>query len=275
MKIYNINQIVNLYFNEKYTITKISKTLEIPFSTIKYQLKKHGYTIIDNTHNGNNRKHNIDKDFFKSIDCRNKAYILGLIISDGYVDNYSKLTFTSKDKELVEIFQRELKSEHKLAKYDVYDKRTDKTYTRYSLQVASKDIVNDLNNLGVFSNKSFTCRLPQIPEELFWHFVRGLFDGDGSISQEKNRKNGALRFKIIGSECLITELKNKLTEYGLSTTKLSYSKYKSEEGKIISLLYYSYKDLFLIKNKIYENSDNLKLSRKYEIFQTLKNNVKN
>jgi len=77
--------------------------------------------------------------YFKSIDSCNKAYILGLIVSDGYVDEKSnKLNFTSKDIELVEIFRRELKSQHKLGTYNIYDKRTNKYYQRHSIQISSK-----------------------------------------------------------------------------------------------------------------------------------------
>jgi UDP-glucose 6-dehydrogenase len=36
------------------------------------------------------------------------------------------------------------------------------------------------------------------------------------------------------------------------------------------LLYNSFKDLEIIKNNIYLDSDDLRLSRKYELFQTLK-----
>jgi ribosomal protein S8 len=270
MKKYDIKQIAKYYFIDKYSLNKIAKIINVSPTTIGNQLKKHGYVLDNKSHDGNNRKHYIDKDFFKIIDTKNKAYILGLIISDGYVDDYAKLTFTSKDIELVEIFRSELKSEHKLAKYDVFDKRTDKTYTRYSLQIASKEIVNDLNKLGIFSKKSFNCMMPNIPNELFWHFIRGLFDGDGSISKETKKKLGALRFKIIGSENLINAIKTKFIQFGLSNTKISITKYSSNNNRLVSIHYYSFKDLSLLKQKIYEDSENLRLTRKYELFQTLK-----
>lgn len=50
MKNYNIKQIANYYFNEKHTISEISKITNIPFSTIKYQLKKHGYVLDNRNH---------------------------------------------------------------------------------------------------------------------------------------------------------------------------------------------------------------------------------
>lgn len=270
MKNYNIIQIANYYFNNKYSLTKISKIIDVSPTTIGNQLKKHGYVLNNKVHDGNNRKRNVDINFFKTIDSKNKAYVLGLIISDGYVDNYTKLTFTSKDIELVEIIKRELKSEHKLAKYDVFDKRTNKTYTRYSLQITSKEIVSDLNKLDIRSNKSFNCSMPNIPEEYFWHFVRGVFDGDGCISKEKKHKDGRLNFSIIGSENLLNILKEKFSNYGLSNTKLDITKYHLNNNRLIKIHYYSYKDLLILKEKIYEDSEGLRLPRKHELFQTLK-----
>jgi len=270
MKNYDIKQMAEYYFNSKLTNREIAKIFNISPCTVTYQLKRNGYTLIDKVQYGNNRKHSIDLNFFKTINSSNKAYILGLILSDGYVDDYTKLTFTSKDIELVKIFKKELKSEHKLATYDVFDKRTNKTYTRHSIKIASKEIVSDLNKLGVFSKKSFTCTMPEIPEAYFWHFIRGLFDGDGSISKGSMRKEGALQFSIIGSENMLRVIKNKFKLYGLSNTKFEITKYHSEDDHIAKLHYYSYNDLFFLNEKIYENSEGLRLTRKYDVFQTLK-----
>lgn len=271
MKNLNINLIVEYYFKNNYSLNKIAKIIGgVSYTTIGNHLKRHGYKLNNKTHNGNNRKHNINNSFFKEIDNKNKAYILGLIISDGCINNEYKLTFTSKDVELVEIFKRELKSEHKLSKYEVYDKRTNKTYTRYSLQIASKEIVNDLKNIGIYSKKSFDCKMPNIPENLFWHFLRGIFDGDGSVSKEKKNKIGRLRFQIIGSEYLIEDLKKYFNYYGLSNTKISITKYHNNTNNIVNILYYSYNDLSIIKSKMYEDSEGLRLTRKYDLFQTLK-----
>lgn len=270
MKKLDIMQLHNLYFNDKYSLKKISEIFDVSQTTIGNQLKKHGYSLDNKSHDGNNRIHSIDLNFFKNINSRNKAYILGLIISDGYVDNYTKLTFTSKDIELVEIFKRELKSEHKLSTYNIFDKRTNKIYIRHSIQIASKEIITDLNELGIFRNKSFDCKMPDIPEEYFWHFIRGLFDGDGTISKELKKKEGALRFSIIGSENLITTIKTKFNNIGLTDTKLEVTNYQNNNNHIVKIHYYSFKDLSLLKEKIYENSEELRLTRKYLAFQTLK-----
>lgn len=270
MKNYDIIQIFEDYSVNKITISNIAKNIGVSPQTINYQLKKHGYILENKSHSGNNRIHSIDLDFFNVIDSPNKAYILGLIVSDGYVDNYTKLTFTSKDIELVELFKRELKSEHKLATYHIYDNRTNKEYVRYSIQIASKKIVEDLNKLEIFSNKSFNCKMPKIPEQYFWDFIRGLFDGDGYIGKETKKKEGTLRFSIIGSTNILTSIKHKFESFGLSKTKLEKTKYHSNENYVSRIHYYSYRDLLTIRENMYKNSEGLRLTRKYEMFQTLK-----
>lgn len=50
-------------------------------------------------------------------------------------------------------------------------------------------MVNDLEKLGCVSNKSLILKFPtkeQVPENLTSHFLRGYFDGDGSVFLSEN-----------------------------------------------------------------------------------------
>ena len=87
---------------------------------------------------------------------------------------------------------------------------------------------------------------------------------------KKKLKGGRLRFSIIGSSNFIKELKNIFIQYGLSDTKISETPHKSQFGSISTLNYYSYNDLKKIKNLFYMENECLKLTRKYEVFKTLK-----
>lgn len=263
---FNEEHVIELYKSGK-SLVEISKIYGTPTRTkqVKNILVKNNIEIRSN------RKRALNENFFEKIDTKEKAYLLGLIVSDGSIDNTGYgFSFISKDLDLVELFKEKIESEHKICKVESFDKRTNKTYTRYTLHICSKLIVKHLNNLGITNNKSFSCDLPEIKKELFWHFIRGLFDGDGTISKESKRKDGCLRFGIIGSELIITKIKKIFIEYGLSDTKISVTKYKNEIGKLCSILYYSYKDLKMIYDLIYKNSENLRLERKYIKFSTLK-----
>jgi hypothetical protein len=71
-------------------------------------------------------------------------------------------------------------------------KRCKKMSLCYTLEFSDIHIVNRLLELGGKPRKSFCeTKIPSIPDSLFRHFVRGFFDGDGSIYYRtyKNRHN--------------------------------------------------------------------------------------
>ena len=62
------------------------------------------------------------------------------------------------------------------------------------VDISSAILVNDLVELGIGYKKTYSdLTIPNIPENLIRHFVRGFFDGDGSISTylacEKGKKD--------------------------------------------------------------------------------------
>jgi hypothetical protein len=267
MKNLNINQIAEYYFINKYSLTKIANVIgKVSWSTIGNRLRKYGYVLDNKSHDGNGRRHAVDINYFKEINNNNKAYILGLIVSDGYVDEkIGKLTFTSKDFEMVKFFKEELKSEHKLGKYEILDKRTNKISIRYSIQISSNKMIQDLIDLNVRQKKSFTSEYPKIDEKYFWSFFRGLFDGDGCITKDKNK----YVFSIIAAEKLMIMIQKQMSLLKIINTKLSVVATKN------NTIIYRYKkskksDLIKIYNKMYENND-FSLERKYKLFSEILN----
>ena len=137
---------------------------------------------------------------FKVIDTPEKAYVLGLIYSDGYVGKWKghyqhTIVLHNDDIKLLEIIQQKFPF-YKLKKH---------TKTSMELRCNYKECVLDLYNNGVFErksteNKELLC-FPNINENLKSHFIRGYFDGDGSVYKQKlgNTKMeiGGTRFKMI------------------------------------------------------------------------------
>jgi hypothetical protein len=216
----------------------------------------------------NSRLKNIDETFFDVIDTPDKAYILGWIISDGYVNKY-KLTFCIKDLEILEKIKSIMKSDHKITNSTYYDKRTDKHYQRYFLQITSKKIVNSLNNLGIYQSKSFTVDLPNIPEHLYQHLIRGIFDGDGYIGVGV-RKTGSLiaRFSMIVSEKLYNKLEPIFNNLGITFMEPSIVAEKNNE-KVLKIRVYRNSELLKFFNYIYGDGNVTKLERKYDKFKLL------
>ncbi|HOI60231.1 MAG TPA: LAGLIDADG family homing endonuclease [Candidatus Pacearchaeota archaeon] len=113
------------------------------------------------------------------MDCSPEiAYIIGLIATDGYLSKDGRhIEFTSKDLELIEKFKKILKLKNKISIKS--DGKTKNTY--YRIQFGNVKFYKYLNGIGITNNKSKTIDKVIIPQEYFYDFLRGHFDGDGSF----------------------------------------------------------------------------------------------
>ncbi|MFQ6071596.1 MAG: hypothetical protein ACE5KT_02705 [Methanosarcinales archaeon] len=151
-------------------ITYMSKALGIK--------KDRGY--LSKVYKLNSTKYNVNQDFFKKW-TPNMSYILGFIYADGCVmDNNTskrlKFGLRKKDGELVQKVLDCMESNHKVTNYRKHFKE---------FVIVNKEIYNDLRKLGVTPRKTFTRKFPDIPDVFVSHFVRGYFDGNGSITFRK------------------------------------------------------------------------------------------
>lgn len=123
-----------------------------------------------------------NENYFENIDTEFKAYILGFIYADGFVGDHDDFCFGLSDKcednyKLLNYFKEELGTN-----LNVLQTKTQDGYGHYIFKFSKKKIVSDLNKLGVFPRKSLNMTyFPNIPEQHMNHFIRGYFDGDGSI----------------------------------------------------------------------------------------------
>lgn len=131
------------------------------------------------------------KDFFKTIDTEEKAYWLGFIAADGNI---------RKDLLECSIAVQECDSKHleKLSKcFDDYYMVKHYNYS-YShpiaeIRICSKQCCLDLEKYGIVPNKSLTLKINKelIPDNLLKDFIRGYFDGNGSVyCLTPNRSSG-------------------------------------------------------------------------------------
>ena len=128
-----------------------------------------------------NAKYDVDYNYFKNIDNEHKAYWLGFMLADGFV-NEKEISFClqKKDKYMIELFLKDLKSNHPIK----YNKDNNPFVT-----ITCKQICDDLINKGFHNRKSwyidFNKVISFVPTYLFNHFIRGMFDGDGCIKYYK------------------------------------------------------------------------------------------
>lgn len=117
------------------------------------------------------------------------AYAVGLIATDGCLSPDGRhITFTSCDKQLIETFKEILNLKNKIGK----------TETR-ALRIQFGDIqfYKWLLSIGLTPAKSHTIGEIIIPKEFFKDFLRGHFDGDGSITVYIDRYNTYKKLKYV------------------------------------------------------------------------------
>jgi len=126
------------------------------------------------------RRKYFDKDFFKRQN-HESFYVLGFFTADGSLIKNKRggcyFAIQSKDKKIILDIKKAMKSEHKISKR--LDKRTDGCF--YRIQIGSKSLYEELLRLGFSGLKTKNLPILDIDKELFKHFVRGYFDGDGNI----------------------------------------------------------------------------------------------
>ena len=171
----------------------------------------------------------VNDNYFKKINSEDKAYFLGLIATDGTISGdlknqkRRKLTIKLKaeDAHILKKFKKCLKTEKKLYYYGVkyYGKTKTKSNPVYALEINSEKIHSDLTRLGIGENKTKLLNFPNykiVPKNLIRHYIRGVFDGDGSINQGATSEIG-LTFTS-GSKRFLTGLKKELSKLGVKNT---------------------------------------------------------
>jgi intein-encoded DNA endonuclease-like protein len=193
-----------------------------------------------------------------------KTYFLGFIFADGSVTNDTKtyrnrvtLKLHTKDVHILESFIKSVNGEMSVWKHGQRE--------MVEVGMSSKKMVNDLANLGVTPNKTFTLQYPTINETLEKHFLRGYFDGDGCIrvSEDKRDKSkrGDLRI-VSGSLDILNKINERMNVlFGTNINKL-YGP-KDKDFKYIG--WAGMTDIEKIYHGFYDNSV-LFLNRKKIIF---------
>ncbi len=149
------------------------------------------------------------------------------------------------------------------------------TGTIYSLTFRSKSFFNSLKSLGGTSKKSLTMQFPQMPKIFLVDFIRGYFDGDGSVylvsyarTKDHHRQIDLRSNFTSGSYRFLFQLRNILTKLpGLSSKKISAYVNKKYPTNKSWRLGYGTKDTLKLLKFIYYPSCALYLERKFAIYQ--------
>jgi len=224
------------------------------------------------------QKTRVNEEFFAHW-TKEMAWVLGLIYTDGNLDPGRILDPKRKTTLAIprfSLFQKEKKILEKVAilmnsntriiyrKERVY--KGIKAGALYLFHVNNEKVYNDLLKLGLMPDKSRIIRFPDMPEEYVRHFIRGCWDGDGSVYLQnagKSNENIIAHF-VSGSYEFVHELEKKLQEFGLKKRDIKSTK---SENPSYYIKYFGMKQCGKIFNIFYSGvgKDNY-MERKYEVF---------
>jgi hypothetical protein len=185
------------------------------------------------------------EDFFQTWSPE-MAYVLGVIYTDGNLspgrirDPSSKTTLAvprvsvgQKEPELLTKILSLMESNAKLLfrKRKAYKPKNSDNKEIVAgemnyFHLHGDKIYDELLSLGLSPNKSLDIEFPKVPPEYVRHFIRGCWDGDGSIYFEKATGNKAASF-VSGSKAFIEGMLAELEKAGLPRRNIHEIKRKN------------------------------------------------
>jgi hypothetical protein len=239
------------------------KRHKLSFERIDENGQKHSVTL---------RKIEVDENFFSSWSPE-MAWVLGLIFSDGnlFIEKRTKdarISISQKETELLDKVKFLMNCNARLyhSPRKVYNDVV--SGELYTLKLQNKKIFSDLISLGLVENKSLTVDFPNIPKEYARHFIRGCWDGDGSVFLERRKRLSTLILAsfVSGSLSFINGMLYELEKGGLKRPLINTSTYK-RKNPIYSFKFHT-TECKKLYHYLYENVPAEQyLERKYNVFK--------
>lgn len=257
-----VETIIRLYTEEGLTTEQLAQLYSHRTScpeTIGNLLKRHGVTLRPRGVPAKLTRH----DYFSVIDTEAKAYFLGLLLADGSIlcnkagiPNSVVISLVHHDAYVLEKFREEVGSSNTL----IFDERPGRK-PMVVLRLSSQVMAKDLAKYGIVPKKTYVdLSLPNIAPELMRHFIRGVFDGDGTVYTYHQGNWLQLTYGFYGNYHFLVELRDFLVaELGLAHRKVF------NKGSV-ALVYFSRKhDVSAFYHYIYDDAT-IYLERKRRIF---------
>lgn len=218
-------------------------------------------------------KYFVNQNYFNKIDNEFKAYWLGFLYADGCVRNKRvngksefslSVALCREDEAHLKKFLDSIQSDSPISHNSSILKNYNKIYYSSKINICNKKIVEDLERLGCVQNKTLIIKFPSydiVPKKLIRHFIRGFFDGDGSI--HINLEKRTVRVGITGMENIL----NRINDIFYKDLKIDRKKIQRKDN-IFQVSWGSIFDCHKIYEYLYNNC-NIYLDRKLEKFNTL------
>jgi hypothetical protein len=206
-----------------------------------------------------NKKHNVNESFFDEIDANNKAYFLGLMMSDGTVsDRAMVISLQERDSDILVKFKKNIEFTGNIS---YYPSKKENHQSTTVLRIYSKNLVKSLNNLGCIRRKTYNLNFPKINQRFYSHFIRGFFDGDGCIISKGNGHY----FSVTGNIEFLKQL-NEILSKEMSINPFTISRKNKSNNVFGAIQCTNNSYLIKLRDYLYEDCEDLYLKRKYDKF---------
>ena len=178
-------------------------------------------------------KYQYNHSFFKDIQTEEQAYWCGFIMADGFVTEYANnscelsIKLQARDGDHLKKFNKAINGNVPVTYANRSTKLPNGSFVNSKescIRLYSEEMFHDIAKYGVIPHKSLVKQFPDnIPEYLISHYIRGYFDGNGTIVCSQN-KYISCSFAT-GSADFACGLQHKLEEHGILSGKICKSKY--------------------------------------------------
>lgn len=263
------------HYGERKNTVEMAEEANCAVDSIRDWMNHYNIPVSMEIANDSKRKYALNHDYFKKIDTEEKAYWLGFLAADGYVSREGGVVIvvlSEKDIDHLKKFTKAIETNTPIIQYkQKFDSKREKEYNMCKIAISSIRFHDNIVDKGITPIKMMDKRIPDIEERWYKHFIRGYYDGDGSISFVKRKKvrewksqtthtstlEGSVR--IVGTFKLLNWIVDVSEPFVGRKSKISEKKtifsISASDGTMIKLL-----------NWLYSNST-VFLSRKYGKYQ--------
>lgn len=256
------DEIISSYERLKSSV-KVGKEVGISNISVLNTLRRRN---IPYRSGGKPRKYTLNEFYFHDI-TEDEAYWFGFLCADGNIyKNNLQLGLSLKDIEHIEKFKRAINSNRPIYKATVKNTKTDKTYFAAKLSVYSKILCQKLISIGCTERKSLTLKFPKFENrEMVPHFLRGYFDGDGSISKTR------CLFSVVSNKSFIKSYIQEILKF--DNTIIFKDIKKNSKSDVYYANSYGKDNILKIYSILYPAGTNVFLDRKKQRFEEIKNQL--
>lgn len=177
------DDLYNKYINGEITFSKMALLLGV----YSYRLQRY-FDMNHIKYREHVLQETTDHTFFQNIDSEIKAYLLGFYLADGSLSNKSnriKISVNKCDEYIIDLFKKHISPHYKKCETKSFKNKKTGYITKpmVNISITSKTICESLTMYGMGEHKtdSEVINIDCVDDDMFIHFLRGYFDGDGTV----------------------------------------------------------------------------------------------